>query len=124
MTARKTEPKPPSKRQQQAAEKRDKLARKLIEKAITTAMREIGRQECSSLAKAPPPEFQKWGVVKTRAWTKAAKECARIAARPRPHPQLLQHAATLCREVNGWPLERCHQFIAKQDRKASANSTS
>lgn len=62
MTTRKTEPKPPSKRQQQAAEKRDKLARKLTEKAITTAMREIGRQECSSLAKAPPPRSSRSGA--------------------------------------------------------------
>lgn len=57
---------------------------KAVAKGIDNAVREIARAAVKEVARRPPPEFQSWGVIKSRAWLKLATLCNRQIKKARP----------------------------------------
>lgn len=87
-------------------------------KAITTVMREIFRDMAARESRTPPqPDFQSWGAVKTRAWTRAANECQRMARTKTPRAERLRLAVYTLRDITLWSAYMCAEFLQPKPRK-------
>lgn len=113
-----TATKPPTKASLRA---RAKLERQ-ITKGLNRAFLEIARQQAKAISKTPPPEFQQWGVFKSRAWLKAASLCQRLARRERPKTEALLAAASALHSMKGWTPEQSMEFLQppKKDKATKA----
>lgn len=102
-----TSTKKPTKRQREAAARREAReaeeqakARNLAD-AITEAERAAGKL---------PADFSAWGTVRTQAWVKYSDHVQRQARLVHPHAGRLKLITHNLTRIANWPLSRCHEI--------------
>lgn len=106
-----TTPPRAAKKSSRGPTKKELKARAKLEKAIAkgvdNAVREIARATVKEMSRRPPPEFQTWGVIKSRAWLKLATLCHRQIKKDRPKLDDLTSLAWRLGQIKYCDTETC-----------------
>lgn len=84
---------------------------KEVAKGIDNAVREIARAAVKEVSRRPPPEFQSWGVIKSRAWLKLATLCQRQIKKDRPKLDDLTSLACRLGQLKDCDTETCMAIL-------------
>jgi len=84
---------------------------KAVAKGVDNAVREIARAAAKEVSSRPPPEFQNWGVIKSRAWLKLATLCHRQIKKDRPKLDDLTSLAWRLGQLKDCDTETCAAIL-------------
>lgn len=102
-----TSTKKPTKRQREAAARRE--AREAEEQAKARNLADA-ITEAERVAGKLPADFSAWGTVRTQAWVKYADYVQRQARLVRPHAGRLKLITHNLSKIGAWPLARCQEI--------------
>jgi hypothetical protein len=82
-----------------------------VSKGIDNALRELYRTFLRESIRTLPPEFQDWGVIKSRAWVKLDQRCRREINKLRPKVVVLCFLTDIVKTLKDWDIDRCAEFL-------------
>lgn len=80
-------------------------------KARKQAEIEALMRRANEIARRIPPEFQDWGVTKTRAYCRLQEIAVRKTFLRHPPPQTLRECISELERHGAWTLERCAEIL-------------